>query len=48
MYNCRELKNGNGINPTSTNYLGNRKEFNLDKETIIDFCSFAVQFFETV
>ena len=43
-----ELLDGKEISPTSKNYLGNRKEFNLDKEVIVDFCSFAVQFFENV
>lgn len=43
-----ELKEGKEISPTSKNYLGNRKEFDLDKHVIIDFCQFAVQFFEAV
>ena len=43
-----ELKNGKEITPTSQNYLGKRKEFDLDKDIIIDFCNFAVQFFENV
>jgi hypothetical protein len=43
-----ELKGGKEITPETHNYLGNIKEFNLDKETIIAFCKFAVQFFETV
>ncbi len=43
-----ELKEGKEITPTSQNYLGKRKEFDLDKEVIIDFCNFAVQFFENV
>lgn len=43
-----ELKGGKEISPTSTNYLGSRKEFDLDKKVIIDFCNFAVQFFENV
>jgi hypothetical protein len=43
-----ELKEGKEINATSRNYLGSRKEFDLDKDIIIDFCSFAVQFFESV
>lgn len=43
-----ELYEGKEITPTSTNYLGNRKEFNLDKDIIIDFCSFAIKFFENV
>lgn len=44
----QELKDGKSITPTSHNYLGNRKEFDLEKEVIIDFCRFAVQFFENV
>lgn len=43
-----ELRNGKEISPTSQNYLGRRKEFDLDKEVIIEFCDFAVQFFESV
>ena len=44
----KELLEGKEITPTSHNYLGNRKEFDLDKEVIIDFCKFAIQFFENV
>ena len=43
-----ELKSGKEITPTSHNYLGNREEFGLDKDVIIEFCKFAVQFFENV
>jgi len=43
-----ELKAGKEISAESHNYLGSRKEFDLDKETIIQFCKFAVQFFEGV
>lgn len=43
-----ELKEGKEITPSSRNYLGNRKEFDLDKDTIISFCDFAVKFFENV
>jgi hypothetical protein len=43
-----ELKEGKEITPNSQNYLGKRKEFDLAKEVIIDFCNFAVQFFENV
>ena len=43
-----ELQDGKEITPTSHNYLGNRKEFDLDKDVIIDFCNFAIQFFENV
>jgi hypothetical protein len=43
-----ELENGHEITPDSRNYLGNRKEFDLDKQVIVDFCNFAVQFFINV
>jgi hypothetical protein len=43
-----ELRDGKEITPTSKNYLGGRKEFDLDKQVIIDFCEFAVKFFENV
>lgn len=44
----KELEEGKEISPTSHNYLGNRKEFELDKKVIIEFCEFAVKFFENV
>lgn len=44
----QELLDGKEIAPESKNYLGNRKEFDLDKDIIIDFCNFAIQFFENV
>lgn len=44
----KELEEGQVITPTSKNYLGSRKEFDLDKDVIIDFCKFAIQFFENV
>ena len=43
-----ELKDGKEIAPKSKNYLGSRKEFDLDKNVIIDFCHFAIKFFEHV
>ncbi len=43
-----ELKEGKEITPNTRNYLGSRKEFDLKKDIIIDFCDFAVQFFSTV
>ena len=43
-----ELKNGKEVTPTCKNYLGSRKEFDLDKQTIVDFCEFAVEFFKSV
>lgn len=43
-----ELSEGKEITPDSRNYLGNRKEFDLDKDVIVAFCDFAVKFFEHV
>jgi hypothetical protein len=43
-----EIRQGKEITPESRNYLGNRKEFELDKDVIIDFCDFAVSFFAEV
>ncbi len=43
-----ELKSGEEITATSKNYLGNRKEFDLDKEVIKEFCEFALLFFQGV
>jgi hypothetical protein len=44
----QELKAGKEITPTCHNYLGKRKEFETDKEMIIEFCNYAVKFFENV
>ena len=43
-----ELRAGKEISPTCRNYLSSRNEFELDKKTIVDFCDFAVMFFENV
>lgn len=43
-----ELKTGEAITPHSRNYLNKRREFDLDKDVIIEFCNFAVRFFEHV
>jgi len=43
-----ELLAGNDITPESKNHLGSRKEFDLDKDVIVDFCHFAIQFFDKV
>jgi hypothetical protein len=43
-----ELREGKEITPESRNYLGNRKEFELDKQVIINFCDFAIRFFAEV
>lgn len=42
------MEGGKEITPTSKNYLGNRKEFELDKEVIKSFFEFAVTFFQGV
>ncbi len=44
----KELKEKKVVSPNSKNYLGSRKEFELDKNVIIEFCNFAVKFFENV
>jgi len=44
----KELKGGKEITATCHNYLGKRKEFDTDKNTIIEYCKYAVKFFETV
>lgn len=44
----KELKEGKVISLNSQNYLGSRKEFELDKKVIIEFCNFAVNFFKSV
>ena len=44
----KELMEDKKVTPISKNYLGNRKEFELDKKVIIAFCDFAVKFFENV
>lgn len=43
-----ELERGVEITPTSKNYLGDRKEFETDRSIIIEFCDFALDFFESV
>jgi len=44
----KELKYGKKITPICHNYLGNIKEFELDKDRIIQFCEFAIKFFSEV
>ncbi|OGJ22251.1 hypothetical protein A3K73_05940 [Candidatus Pacearchaeota archaeon RBG_13_36_9] len=44
----KELMSGKTVSPSPHNYLGDREEFELDKNVIIDFCNFAVKFFEGV
>jgi hypothetical protein len=43
-----QLKAGEFIGPECKHYLSNRKEFELDKDTIVSFCQMAVKFFEGV
>lgn len=46
--NYAQLKAGEFIGPECHHYLSNRKEFELDKDTIVSFCNMAVTFFEGV
>jgi hypothetical protein len=43
-----ELKKGKEIKPGNNFMLGSRQEFDTDKDLIIDYCKYAVKFFETV
>lgn len=44
----QELSDRKEITANCRNYLGNRKEFDTDKEKIIEYCKYAVKFFENV
>ena len=44
----KELSDGKEITATCHSYLGKRKEFDTDKNLIIDYCRYAVKFFENV
>lgn len=44
----KELLGGKEIKSNCRNYLGNRDEFDTDKEKIIEYCKYAVKFFENV
>jgi len=44
----KELSEGKEITSTCRNYLGKRKEFDTDKDLIIEYCKYAVKFFENV
>ncbi len=43
-----ELMQDKVVSPTSHNYLGNRREFELDKEVSINLCEFGIKFFNGV
>lgn len=43
-----ELKDGKEIKEGDRFYLGSRKEFDTDKDLIIDYCNYAVKYFENV
>lgn len=43
-----ELKEGREIHEKCRNWLGNRKEFETDKELIVEYCRYATKFFENV
>ncbi|GAA3626041.1 hypothetical protein [Flavivirga jejuensis] len=44
----KELSEGKEITLTSNNFLKKRKEFDTDKDLIIEYCKYAVKFFENV
>lgn len=44
----KQLKAGEKIKPDNNHYLGDVKEFETDKDVIIEFCKYAVKFFENV
>jgi len=44
----QELYEGREISPKCRNYLGNRKEFETEKSQIIEYCKYAVKFFENI
>jgi len=44
----KQLSEGKEITSTCHNYLGKRKEFDTDKDKIIEYCTYAVKFFENV
>lgn len=44
----KELEAGKEITESTKNYLGNRKEFDTDKEKIKEYCKYAVKFFKNV
>ena len=43
-----ELKKGSKITPKSKNFLSKMEGFGLDRKVIINFCKFAVKFFEGI
>lgn len=43
-----ELKGGKEIKPGNNFMLGSRKEFDTDSKKIIEYCKYAIKFFETV
>ncbi|MDF0714846.1 hypothetical protein PY092_01695 [Muricauda sp. 334s03] len=43
-----ELKEGKEITEKCRNWLGSRKEFETCKDTIMEYCKYAVKFFENV
>lgn len=43
-----DLKNGKTISSNYGHYFNEQSEFVTDRETVLDFCEFAVKFFECV
>lgn len=44
----KELSEGKEITSTCRSYLGKRKEFDTDKALIVEYCKYAVKFFDNV
>jgi len=44
----KELKEGKEITEKTKNWLGSRKEFQTDKDLIIEYCKYATKFFDNV
>ncbi|HVY75920.1 MAG TPA: hypothetical protein VG890_13875 [Puia sp.] len=44
----KELQASQCFTPDCCNYLGNRREFDLDRDLVLKYCQFAVQFFQHV
>ena len=44
----KQLREGEEISPQCRHYLGKRKEFETDSKKIIEYCKYAIKFFEGV
>lgn len=44
----KELEEGKEIHEKCRNWLGDRKEFETDRDLIVEYCKYAIKFFENV